>query len=155
MDLRYFIKVDNSSTLVPRFKIGFADNTMPLSEQFILGGMDSFFGMNENEYRGRQIFLSSLMYRLKLPFQIFFDTYLKFRYDLGSTWAVQSQIKFKDLRHGIGGMVAFDTPIGPAEFGIGRSFLIKRKIPENIISWGETLFYFSVGYRVNISPASF
>jgi len=155
MDLRYFIKVDNRSTFVPRFKIGFADNTMPLSEQFILGGMDSFFGMNENEYRGRQVFLSSLMYRLKLPFQIFFDTYIKFRYDLGSTWAVQSQIKFKDLRHGIGGMVSFDTPIGPAEFGIGRSFLIKRKIPENIISWGETIFYFSVGYRVNISPASF
>jgi NTE family protein len=155
MDLRYFFKVDNRSTLVPRVKIGFGDNTMPLSEQFLLGGMDSFFGMNENEFRGRQIFLSSLMYRLKLPFQIFFDTYLKLRYDLGSTWEVQSQIKFKDLRHGIGGIISFDTPIGPAEFGIGRSFLIKRNIPENILSWGEVIFYFSVGYRVNISPASF
>jgi NTE family protein len=155
MDMRYYFKVDSRSSLVPRVKVGFGDNTMPLSEQFLLGGMDTFFGMRENEFRGRQIFLTSLMYQLKLPFQVFFDTYLKLRYDLGSTWEVQSQIKFKNLRHGIGGIVSLDTPIGPAEFAIGRSFLIKRKIPDNIFSWGEVFFYFSIGYKVNISPASF
>jgi NTE family protein len=155
MDFRYFFQLGKRSTFVPRMKIGFGDNTMPLSEQFLLGGMDSFFGMKENEFRGRQIFLTSFMYRFKLPFQIFFDTYLKFRYDLGSTWVVQSQIRFKDLRHGIGGIISFDTPIGPAEFGVGRSFLLKRNIPENPLSWGEVVFYFSIGYKVNISPSSF
>jgi len=155
LDSKYFIQLGKRSTLVPRIKIGFGDNTMPISEQFLLGGMDSFFGMKENEFRGRQIFLASLMYRIKLPFKIFFDTYLKARYDLGSTWAVKSQIHFKDLRHGIGGVVSFDTPIGPADFAVGRSFLLRKDLPENPLVWGDVLFYFSIGYRVNISPAYF
>jgi len=150
MDFRYFLTLGKHNAFVPRLMMGFGDNTMPLSEQFILGGMNSFFGMRENEFRGRQIFLTSLMYRIKLPFQIFFDTYLKFRYDLGSTWAVQEQIRFKDLRHGIGGIISFDTPIGPAEFAIGRSFLLKRELPENPIIWGDIIFYFSIGYAVNL-----
>ncbi len=128
---------------------------MPLTEQFFLGGMDSFLGMRVNEFRGRQIFLTSLMYRIKLPFQVFFDTYIKLRYDLGTTWQEPSQIRFKDLRHGIGGILSFDTPIGPTEFAIGRSFLLKKELPENPVVWGEVFFYFSIGYRVNLSPASF
>jgi len=155
MDFRYFFKLGKRSTLVPRIKIGFGDNTMPLTEQFFLGGMNSFLGMRENEFRGRQIFLTSLMYRLKLPFQVFFDTYIKLRYDLGTTWQEPSQIRFKDLRHGIGGILSLDTPIGPAEFAVGRSFLLNKDLPENPVSWGEVFFYFSIGYRVNLSPASF
>jgi outer membrane protein assembly factor BamA len=155
MDFRYFFKLSKRSTLVPRIKIGFGDNTMPLSEQFLLGGLETFLGMRENEFRGRQIFLTSLMYRLKFPVQIFFDTYLKFRYDIGSTWGVQSQIRFRDLRHGIGAILSFDTPVGPSEFAIGRSFLLRKNFPENPISWGEVFFYFSIGYKINVSPASF
>ncbi|GBD88454.1 NTE family protein RssA [bacterium BMS3Abin03] len=150
MEFRYFFKLGKRSTFVPRMRMGFGDNTMPLSEQFLLGGMNSFFGMRENESRGRQVFLASLMYRIKLPFQVFFDTYLKFRYDLGSTWEEESQIRFKDLRHGIGATISFDTPVGPADFAIGRSFLLKRNLPENPVSWGEILFYFSIGYEINI-----
>jgi len=150
MEFRYFFKLGKRSTFVPRIMMGFGDNTMPLSEQFLLGGMNSFFGMRENESRGRQVFLASLMYRIKLPFRIFFDTYLKFRYDLGSTWEEESQIRFKDLRHGVGGVISFDTPIGPADFSLGRSFLLKRKLPENPLIWGDILFYFSIGYEINI-----
>ncbi|MGB5847533.1 MAG: patatin-like phospholipase family protein, partial [Ignavibacteriaceae bacterium] len=93
MDFRYFFKLGNRSALVPRLKIGFSDNTTPLTEQFFQGGLESFLGMRENEFRGRQIFLTSLMYRLKLPFQVFFDTYIKLRYDLGTTWQEPSQIR--------------------------------------------------------------
>jgi NTE family protein len=155
MDLRYFFKLGNRSALVPRLKVGFSDNTTPLTQQFFLGGLESFLGMRENEFRGRQIFLTSLMYRFKFPFQVFFDTYIKLRYDLGTTWQEPSQIRFKDLRHGIGSIISFDTPIGPAEFAVGRSFLLNKDLPENPVSWGEVFFYFSIGYRVNLSPASF
>jgi NTE family protein len=86
------------------------------------------------------------MYRYKIPFKIFFDTYFKLRYDLGNTWAEQEQIRFKDLRHGIGAALSFATPIGPAEFAVGRSFLFRKDLPENPISWGDVLFYFSIGY---------
>ncbi|PJB00990.1 MAG: hypothetical protein CO127_06105 [Ignavibacteria bacterium CG_4_9_14_3_um_filter_36_18] len=142
-----YISIEKNHTLIPKFLMGFADKTLPLSQQFSLGGKESFFGLREDEYRGRQIFLTSLEYRYKLPWAIFFDTYLIIRYDLGSIWDFQEQIRFKDLRHGIGGTLSFDTPIGPADFSMGRSFLFTKNLPDNPIRWGEIQFYFSIGYN--------
>lgn len=145
-EYKNFLKLSSSSVLSPAIKFGFADKTLPLSQHYSIGGQESFFGMHDNEYRGRQILVTSLMYRYKLPFIIFFDTYLKLRYDLGSTWDFQEQIRFKDLKHGIGTSISFDTPIGPAEFAVGRSFLLRNDLPNNPINWGDVLFYFSIGY---------
>jgi len=148
-DLRYYFGLGSQSVLSPRIQIGFGDKTLPLSEEFSLGGQYSFFGAYENQYRGRQIFLASLMYQYKLPFKIFFDTYTWFRYDVGSTWEEQETIKFKDLRHGIGGSISFDTPVGPADFSVGRSFLISQGLQSGSFVWGDVLFYFSIGYIIN------
>ncbi len=128
------------------FSIGFADATLPLAQQFSFGGQNKFFGYREYEYRGRQILTSSLEYRFKIPFQILFDTYFKVRYDLGSIWKEKEMIKFNDLKHGIGASLAFDTPVGPAEFSIGRSFFFKEQISESIATWGDVVGYFSIGY---------
>ncbi len=146
MNYSIFFPINNYNNVNLKLKLGFADETLPLSQQFSFGGQSSFFGYRDYEFRGRQIFISSLEYRVKMPFKLFFDTYLKARYDLGSIWNEQEQIRFKDLRHGIGATLALDTPIGPAEFSIGKSFLLKNTLPENIISWGETLLYFTIGY---------
>jgi len=102
--------------------------------------------MRDDEFRGRQLFLLSLGYRYKLPFKIFFTTYLKLRYDLGAVWAFPNQISFKDLKQGVGTSISFDTPIGPAEFSVGRSFKFERNLPQKPISWGDVFFYFSIGY---------
>jgi NTE family protein len=148
-DLRYYLKLASRHVVSPKLQVGFGDKTLPLSEQFTLGGLYSFFGAHENEFRGRQIFLTSLMYQYKFPFKIFFDTYAWFRYDIGSTWAEQEQIRFKDLRHGIGGAISFDTPIGPADFSIGRSFIISQGLTEDSFVWGDVLFYFSIGHAIS------
>lgn len=145
-DYKNYLTVGEVNTFSPRIMMGFADKTLPLSEQFSLGGQNSFFGMRDNEFRGRQIFLASLGYRYKLPIKIFFDTYFKLRYDIGSTWKEQEEIKFKDLKHGIGATLSFDTPIGPADFSIGKSFIFTKNLPGNPISFGDTYFYFSIGY---------
>jgi len=148
-DLKYYFSIGTQSVISPRLRIGFGDKTLPLSEQFSLGGQYSFFGAYQDQYRGRQVFLASLMYQYKLPFKIFFDTYTWFRYDVGSTWEVQEKIKFKDLQHGIGGSISFDTPIGPADFSLGRSFIISQGLTEDSFVWGDILFYFSIGYIIN------
>jgi NTE family protein len=148
MDFNYFLSLGTRHVLKPRLMLGFGDRTLPLSEQFIIGGQYTFFGFHENELKGRQVFLTSFMYQYKLPFKIFFDTYFWFRYDIGSTWEEQEQIRFKDLKHGIGGTLSFETPIGPADFSIGRSFIPRKELPENPISWGEVLFYFSIGHAI-------
>jgi len=135
-------------TLHPKFIFGFGDATLPLSEQFSLGGQNMFYGLREDEFRGRQIFNVSFEYRVLLPIKIFFDTYLKVRYDLGSAWAQREDIRFKDLRHGIGAELALDTPIGPAQFALGKSFLWRRNLPNNPISWGPTIVYFMIGFNI-------
>ncbi len=141
-----YFSLNNIHTIGLGFKMGFADQTLPLSQQYSLGGQYSFFGMREDEFRGRQILASSLEYRFLLPIKVFFPTYFLVRYDLGSIWTVREQIRFKDLKHGVGGTFSFDTPIGPADFSVGRSFLFVKNLPGNPISLGPVYFYFSIGY---------
>ncbi len=141
-----YITIKDKHTIITGFRIGAADKTLPLYLQYSLGGQYSFFGMRENEFRGRQVFQSSLEYRLMLPVRLFFDTYFMVRYDLGSIWEVQEQIRFADFRHGLGTTLSFDTPIGPADFSIGRSFLFVKGLPDNPLRLGPLYFYFSLGY---------
>ena len=145
-DYKNSYSLSKSSTFTARFVIGAADNTLPLSQNFSLGGQNSFFGMREHEFRGRQILLASLEYRYLLPFNLFFDTYVKARYDLGSIWSQKEQIRFKDLRHGVGASLAFDTPIGPAEFAAGESFYFKNNLTNSTMVLGDPYFYFSIGF---------
>jgi NTE family protein len=145
-DYQFNFTLSGRHTVGTSLKIGVADNTLPITQQYSLGGQYSFFGMHENEFRGRQIFTGSLDYRYFLPVKIFFDTYFQLRYDIGSAWAVPDQIRFADLRHGVGATLSFDTPIGPADFSVGRSFLFVRDLPNNPIKLGPAVFYFSIGY---------
>ena len=87
-----------------------------------------------------------MRYRYKLPINFYFDTYIKISYDLGSSWLTQEQIHFNDLKHGLGVTLSIDTPIGPADFSVGRSLYLKDTSPERIISSGPVMFYFTIGY---------
>lgn len=141
-----YIPVGNSFTLKPRFIFGFADRTTPFQEQFSLGGETSFFGMVEDQLRGRQKLETSLELRYMLPIKIFFDTFLKFRYDLGRVWENAEDIRFKDLRHGIGMSISFDSPIGEASFSVGRTFLVNKGFTDKSFIFGPYTFYYSIGY---------
>lgn len=145
-DWKGYVPITRRHNLAASAKVGFADPTVPLGYQYSLGGQYSFFGMREDEFRGRQIFLTSAEYRYSLPFRIFFETYLQVRYDLGSTWEVEKQIRFKDLRHGVGTTLSFNTPIGPADFSIGRSFYLIDDLTTSPFVFGPYYFYFSIGY---------
>jgi NTE family protein len=146
LDYQGYFALSNVSTLVSRINLGLGDETLPLSQQFSMGGADSFYGMRDYEVRGRQIILTSLKYRYKLPFKIFFDSFVSVRYDLGNIWEGYKKVKFKDLKHGIGLALAIDTPIGPAKFSMGKSFFFKNTLSKNIIVRSPFQFYFSIGY---------
>jgi outer membrane protein assembly factor BamA len=133
-------------TFHPRFRLGFADETLPITEQFSLGGQESFFGLREDNLRGRQLLVASLEYRYWSPFRVFFDTYFFARYDLGSIWPAPAAIRLANLRHGVGLGIALDTPIGPVEFALGQSFYFRKEILETPLSLGPLLGYFSIGY---------
>ncbi len=137
-----------TGTIIASGEIGFADQTLPLSQQFSLGGLRSFYGMRQDEFRGRQLLKLGLDYRYQLPFKVFFDTYLTAGYNIGSIWEQEEKIKIKGLQHGVAFGISFDTPIGPADFSLGRSFKFVSSLTggENLVSWGPVQFYFSIGY---------
>ncbi|MBS1514201.1 MAG: patatin-like phospholipase family protein [Bacteroidetes bacterium] len=134
-------------TIKPRFIFGSADKTAPLPEFFSIGGENSFFGMVEDENTGRQVLELSMEYRFKSPYKLFFDTYLKTRYDLGRIWENTTDIKFKDLRHGIGASICFDTPVGESSFSVGKTFLIQKGLSKDSFIFGPYTYYFSIGYK--------
>jgi outer membrane protein assembly factor BamA len=145
LEYKGYFSFNKSHTIIPKFEIGFADETLPLSQQFAFGGQFSFWGYREYEYRGRQIIIASLAYRYKLPFKLWFDTYISARYNTGSIWEREEEMKFKNFKHAAGIMISWDTPIGPADLGAGKSFEVDKNL-DNILVKGETLIYFAIGY---------
>ena len=141
-----YFSIAKPNVLNPSIHVGVGDETLPLSQQFGFGGQYSFLGYREFAYRGRQIFIGSLQYRYKLPFKIWFDAFVTFRYDEGNIWERKEEMKFKDFKQGLGAILSFDTPVGPADFAIGRSFLIEKGITKGTIIRGPTLLYFTIGY---------
>ncbi|MBI5470756.1 MAG: patatin-like phospholipase family protein [Ignavibacteriae bacterium] len=135
-------------TFHPRFSFGFADITMPLGQQFRLGGRESMFGTREDDRRGRQMLAANFEFRYRLPIDFVFDSYFKIRYDIGAISEIPEQIKFKLFRHGIGAELAFDTPIGQSAFAVGKSFYVARNLPNSPIQEGPLLFYFVLGYEL-------
>ncbi len=145
----YIPLVERDLILHPRIVFGYGDKTMPRSEEFRIGGLHSFLGMRENEFNGRQIAVGSLEFRYRLPVDILFDSYLSLRYDLGRTWANPELVRIEDLRHGAGIMLGLDTPIGPADFAVGKSFYFLRNNPSTPLRWGPTVIAFSIGVEFN------
>ncbi|MDA3844556.1 MAG: patatin-like phospholipase family protein [Candidatus Kapabacteria bacterium] len=125
---------------------GYADKTLPLAEQFSFGGQDNFFGLRQADKRGRQIVTAFLEVRAKSPIDLFFDTYFYARYNIGNVWEFPEEIKFNNLRHGLGLSIAFDTPVGPAKFSLGKSFFFIAN-PDAVVH-GPILMYFSIGMKL-------
>ena len=130
----------------PSIYFGSADATLPLPESFSLGGEDNFYGLREDELRGKQVLQGSFEYRLKMPFSIFFDTYVLLRYDFGGIWQKPEAIALNEFKHGIGASLALDSPLGPAKISVGRSFFFIKN--PNSIVWGPALLYFSLGMKL-------
>ena len=143
-----YVALAQAWTLTPRLTVGFADRAMPLSQQFSLGGLESFMGLREDDSRGRQLLLLNLAVRYRLPFSVLFDTYAGLRYDLGTISEVPQEIKFSTLRHGLGASLGFDTPVGPAVVALGRSFTVSSDPDGKFVQLGPYQFYFVIGYRL-------
>jgi predicted acylesterase/phospholipase RssA len=132
--------------LSPSGMIGVADRTLPVPELFSLGGQDVFWGMREDQERGRQAVRAALEARFKTPFSIFFDTYLSARFDMGTVWANPENIRIADMKYGVGLQLGVDTPIGPASISLGRRFWFIDDPAATV--WDPLLGYFSIGMRL-------
>jgi len=135
-------------TLHPRITFGFADEPLPIMEQYTLGGFNSFYGLRENDSRGRHLFLINMEYRYWLPFKLVFETYARLRYDLGTISDKTEELKLNSFHHGIGIEIAVDTPLGSASVGMGKSFYYSTKLLGSPPTVGPLLLYFSIGHSL-------
>ena len=135
-------------TFHPKFTVGIADATMPLAEQFRMGGRESLYGLREDDRRGRQLLLVNLEARYLLPIRLLFDTYLRARYDVGTIAAVPEEFKLSSLLHGVGLELALATPVGPAVLGAGKAFYVSPDLPDQPVQQGPFMFYFMIGYQL-------
>jgi NTE family protein len=143
-DFEQSIPLSRLHTVIPKISIGIGDRTVPRQEQFDLGGIENFYGLNEYELRGKQMVKGSLAYQVAIPDVLFFPTFVSFRYDLGYTWVEPTSIKFEDLIHGAGAQVGFRTPIGIARFAIGENFRFAQSKDKPLLL-NNPIFYFSIG----------
>ncbi|MBN1558860.1 patatin-like phospholipase family protein [candidate division KSB1 bacterium] len=121
-------------TICPKLIWGTSDATTPYSEQFRLGGQDSFHGLREGQLWGKHMILTSLEYRLLLPRFWSFNTYVSARFDLGAMWKKMEEIKVTDFIGGYGATLGIKTPAGPFSFAYGET------------TRGQRQFYFSAGF---------
>ena len=122
----------------PKVAIGISDGTVPISEKFTLGGIDSFYGLFSEELKGDKMLLGSL----GLRFKFFRRWYWTLRYDTGKVWTTLESIKLKKLIHAFGSSLAVDTPVGPVELAYGVA-----TVPVNPKAAEWDKFYFSLGFN--------
>lgn len=122
INLEAYYTLLKRNTIHIRMLAGISDRTIPFSEKFRIGGLESFYGYEMNELFGEQVFISSLEYRWKAPFKILFPTYLSARYDFGRMWSEPSLIfDPQDFNYGYGFNLGLDTFAGPFYLGWGQS----------------------------------
>ncbi len=143
-DISYFKVMNQLSTFTtwrkrhtfcPKILWGVSDMTTPYSEQFRIGGINSFYGLREGQLWGRYMILLSFEYRYWLPKVWALESYISARYDLGATWNKMEEINSQDFISGVGAALSFSTPIGPISFAYGRS------------NRGQRRLYFSAGFE--------
>ncbi len=125
----------NRNTFSPRLLWGTSDLTTPFSEHYRIGGEDSFYGLREEEWSGRNMVLGSLEYRYCLPWKSYLTFYLSARFDFGAVWENSVEVKGNDFISGRGAALSLKTPLGPFSAAYGRA------------SNGHDRFYFSAGYN--------
>jgi NTE family protein len=135
VNLEGYYSYANIHTIHLKGVIGVGDKTLPFTEFFRIGGPQSFMGFHEYELIGRQVVLANMEYRIKSPINIFSDTYVGFKYDIGGIWETPDLVLTSDdFFSAFGVWLGIDTVLGPAQFSYGKSTL------------KDGIFYFSLGY---------
>jgi NTE family protein len=103
----------------PRLAAGLINTKVgvPFPEQFFLGGHYTMYGFRYDELLGAKMVNGSLEFRWKLPFRF----YLSGRYDMGQVCSTIEEMTLRSLNHAFGFSLAYDSPIGPIDFGWGKS----------------------------------
>jgi outer membrane translocation and assembly module TamA len=126
--LEWYKTLYRSVTIRPRFIFGVGEGDTPFTEQFSMGGQDSFYGYRDDQFRGSYLLQGSLLVRLRLMPRVYVDS----RYDTGGLWQRRREFRWDDLRHGVGVGLGLDTPVGPFQASYGTASFGARRVYVNL-----------------------
>lgn len=148
------IKLSSKTTLQLSGVLGLSSNSVPLSEQFFLGGPGTtysrrFIGLKENDLHGNNMAAAGIHLLYKPSFALLFPTSFILHYNTGNAWEDRDDMSFNKLIHGAGTSLVWDTPIGPARFTVSKAFAFLKSVPDtgsSSLRFSDTIFYFSIGH---------
>lgn len=119
-DVRHYLPLKSNRTAVFRVRAGGASGTLPLSEQFWIGGFDMLRGYELDEFNGDRMLLVGAEYRFPVYPEIQGVLFI----DHGLAWNSGQSVGFGDFKTGVGAGVRFATPIGAIRLDVayGRKF---------------------------------
>ena len=93
----------------------------PLEAQFSLGGFLRLSGLAQDELRGQQAGLASLIYMRRLSTAAFFKSYFGASIELGNVWERSPDVSLNSAIAAGSVFLGLDTPIGPVYLAFGRA----------------------------------
>ena len=103
--------------LHPLVSAGLSTANLPEVEKYFLGGMNSFSGYRTDQISGDKYFAGGSQLRVRLPWRLYLIGTLHW----GQMFDDYEEMKIRQFRTGWGALIAIDTPIGPIDFGYGKS----------------------------------
>lgn len=114
IDYRQYIKVGSKQVLAMRLTSGAATGDVPDASLFTVGGIDTLRGYEDDLFKGKKMFTSSIEYRYPIAKKI---QGLVFA-DAGNAW--DGAYRINDLYCSIGGGLRMETPLGPVRLEYGH-----------------------------------
>ena len=117
-----------------RLHWGTSDPSTPFTEQFRIGGYDSFLALPAYSLNGKRFISINSQLRLKLPWIRRMPLYFSIRYDVAGIWERYSRIQSEDFEDCFGIIFSIQSILGPVHAAWART------------GSGISRFYLSIGH---------
>jgi len=112
---KYF-KVGSKQVMALQVAAGTSSGYLPDASKFVVGGIDTLRGYEDNEFKGSKMFTATAEYRYPIADKIQGVVFA----DAGNAW--DGSYNLNDLKYSIGTGIRVSTPIGPikVDYGYGK-----------------------------------
>jgi NTE family protein len=111
----------------------YINSTIPFYDEFSLGGFLHLSGYNQDQLRGQQVALGTLMAYWRASQSLLGSFYTGFSLEAGNVWQTGQSIAFNDMLKAGSVFIGYDTPLGPLYLAVGTG------------ERGHTTVYFYLG----------
>lgn len=111
---RHYFKVGRNHVIATKATVGYASGDMPEAALFDAGGQGSLRGYEDDQFKGKNLFLGSVEYRFPVASKVQGAVFS----DFGNAW--DGSYDLRDIHASVGVGIQLETPIGPIRLDYGR-----------------------------------